>query len=116
VRCLSIRRYPRRPEGRRGIGRIDSLGPFSGSAPAALLARFFSVRAGNVSFLEKRPPWPGFEVSTTSFHDVFQLIKLAAPRQEAALTPRISSRERDLRAASSTFAALGFILPRTTLL
>jgi hypothetical protein len=70
VRCLSRRRYLRRPEGRRGIGRIDSLGSFSESDPAALLASFFSVRAGNVSFLEKRPPWPGLEVSTTSFHEV----------------------------------------------
>ena len=70
MRCLSKRRYPRRPEGLRGTGPIDSLGSFSESAPAALLARFFSVRAGNVSFLEKRPPWPGFEVSTTSFHGV----------------------------------------------
>ena len=80
MRCLSRRRYPRRPEGLRGIGRIDSLGSFSGSAPAALLARFFSVRAGNVSFLEKRPPWPGVEVSTTSFHEISQSINLGALR------------------------------------
>jgi hypothetical protein len=70
VRCLSVRRYPRRPEGLRGISRIDSLGVFSESAPAALLASFFRVQAGNVSFLEKRPPWPGVVVSTTSFHEV----------------------------------------------
>ena len=55
VRCLGIRRYPRRPEGHRGICPIDSLGPFSESAPAALLGSFFSVRAGNVSFLKRDP-------------------------------------------------------------
>ncbi len=55
MRCLGIRRYPRRPEGLRGIGRIDSLGAYSESASAALLASFFSVRAGNVSFLKRDP-------------------------------------------------------------
>jgi hypothetical protein len=32
-----------------------SLGPFSESAPAALLGSFFSGRAGNVSFLKRDP-------------------------------------------------------------
>jgi hypothetical protein len=86
VRCIRRRRYPRRPEGLRGIGRIDSLGPFSGSAPAALLASFFSVRAGNVSFLKKRPPWPGVEVSKTSFHEVSYGVVLSRQPEKQAVS------------------------------
>jgi hypothetical protein len=46
---------PEAAGGHRRICRIDSLGPFSESAPAALLGSFFSVRAGNVSFLKRDP-------------------------------------------------------------
>ena len=65
-----MRRYLRRPKGHLGIRRAECLCSFSQSASAALRGSFFSVRAGNVSFLEKRPPWPGVEVSRTSFHEV----------------------------------------------
>jgi hypothetical protein len=86
MRCLGIRRYPRRPEGLRGIGRIDSLGSFSESAPAALLASFFSVRAGNVSFLKRDPHGRANRRRKSEnvnfeyhFQEVSRLIKLAAP-------------------------------------
>ncbi len=62
---LNIRRYPRRPKGHRGTCPAECLGVFSQSPSAALplgrelgaerLGSFFSVRAGNVSFLKRDP-------------------------------------------------------------